>query len=121
MSVEAVEKAALELKPMNADAGIKVQEGSRSRRIQTVDIDLESLNLGVLDFATIRYVIKYFSLYSVYVQCESFAILTFYYYSQLGRVGLRDDQSVFCAAEERVCERHSRIEGGAPGVFARPR
>lgn len=53
MSVEAVEKAALELKPMDADAGIKVQEGSRSRRIQTVDIDLESLNLGVLDFATI--------------------------------------------------------------------
>jgi hypothetical protein len=29
----------------------------------------------------IRYVIKYFSLYSVYVQCKSFAKLTFFYYS----------------------------------------
>ena len=28
-----------------------------------------------------RHVIKYFSLFSVYVQCEVFAILTFYYYS----------------------------------------
>ena len=28
---------------------------------------------------------KYFSLYSVYVQCKSFAKLTFYHYSSTGR------------------------------------
>ena len=39
--------------------------------------------------------IKYFSLYSVYVQCENFALtLTFYYLRRLERIVLRNDEGL---------------------------
>ena len=53
----------------------------RTMRIQRVKISASGQELGSEMLFGRRHVNKYFSLYSVYVQCKSFAKLTFYYYS----------------------------------------